>query len=518
MMIYCWIETAYPQEPKVGEHWVNNMTLEEAEKDTIIGRIRPSLGVRKDHFDRGRIKILFVIDASDYAKKKNKFHPKAKLDAELHQLIEGRYGRGEVFDCDTSHVIEVVEKEIGPINTDQIQVTIKSRSFRTLIRMKDKENCILDQGDPENVWKDVIDGITINSTKKKRPLILFVACGYGTEITLFVKKLHDLGWSDEEIKKSITINDKSDQFTKDWEEAGYNVVVGDFLYLDFGMKFDIILGNPPYNKGLLKGLPDSKRFDGLNGYPHLYFIQKSIHLAKENANLSFVIPAGLMTLSSLSSFRASLLEQVDVNRLDILPNSQKEIFCISQTNIMVLNLVKRPYQGRTLITRKRIDGTVDSTNVDLTKYSDYWPMFYGDYHREISELVEAKRKSSNQIAPEFYENLGKNKAFVSFGLKYNGDSEAGLLKRLQIWESGSFRPNVDSVAILRFEDLNHRDKMFEFYQSKLFALLLSAIISTDKIQPYFPVVIGDFDFDDQPLYEFFELPDHLIDYIEHFHD
>jgi len=242
-MIYCWSEPAYPGEYKVGEHWVSDMTLDDAIQHTIAGRIRSSLGVRKDLFDRDRIKVHFVIDASVYARQKNKFHPRSKLDAELHQLIEGRYGLGEVFDCEYQQIVDVIEREIDKINTHQVEVTIKSKSFKKLLKMKDRASCILDQGDPKDVWKEIVDRIPFT---RKRPSFLIVACGYGTEVSLLIERLQKLGWSDTAIKRSITINDRSDQFTKTWEEAGYTTVVGDLLYLDFGMKFDIILGNPPY--------------------------------------------------------------------------------------------------------------------------------------------------------------------------------------------------------------------------------------------------------------------------------
>jgi SAM-dependent methyltransferase len=281
MMIYCWEELMFPGEFKIGEHWVNDSTLDDAINDTIIGRIRASLGVRKDHFDRGdRIKVHFVIDASDYALEKNKFHPRSKLDSELHQLLEGRYGLGEVFQCDLDHIYKIIEQEIGSVNTSPIETKIKSKKFKELVKMKDKRECIFTQGDPVELWQDIIDQIPTDKYYNKRSKFLVVACGYGTEVIVLIEKLKSFGWVDSDIRKAIYINDKSDQFTKPWEALGFKVIVGDFLYLDFDMKFDVLVGNPPYQS--------PKAGDG-SLWPR--FIQKGFNALKNDGYIGWVVPS-----------------------------------------------------------------------------------------------------------------------------------------------------------------------------------------------------------------------------------
>jgi hypothetical protein len=63
-----------------------------------------------------------------------------------------------------------------------------------------------------------------------------------------------------------------------------NVVQGDFLTHDFGdLKFDVIMGNPPYNSPGLKS-------NGNVLYPR--FLQKSLQLLKENGYMCMVTPPG----------------------------------------------------------------------------------------------------------------------------------------------------------------------------------------------------------------------------------
>ena len=69
-------------ETKPGEHWCNNMTLEEALKHTEKYLKSTAWGgrVSKQKWNTGEWKIVHIEDVSKYAKKANKFYKHAKFD------------------------------------------------------------------------------------------------------------------------------------------------------------------------------------------------------------------------------------------------------------------------------------------------------------------------------------------------------------------------------------------------------------------------------------------------------
>lgn len=79
-MIYVWQDLDSPKtENKLGDHFIENCTIEEAYED-IKHYIRNSLGRQKHKYDEGRVIIHLIHDASDYAKKKNRFGKHKKID------------------------------------------------------------------------------------------------------------------------------------------------------------------------------------------------------------------------------------------------------------------------------------------------------------------------------------------------------------------------------------------------------------------------------------------------------
>ena len=92
MFCYLWSEDS--KECKFGERWVF------AEQDPMtecIKRIRNSVGVRKDKFDEGTIKLLAIWDVTEYAKTIGKYYKGSKVDDSIRTYIGFRKGTtGEI--------------------------------------------------------------------------------------------------------------------------------------------------------------------------------------------------------------------------------------------------------------------------------------------------------------------------------------------------------------------------------------------------------------------------------------
>jgi hypothetical protein len=111
---------------------------------------------------------------------------------------------------------------------------------------------ILGNPDDPSLWEEIISYIPDSVLLKPNVRILNVACGHGTEAVILAKRMLALGIPKEQVQESIWLIDKYKVFTNHAKLAyGFkNVVTEDFLDWNPNMKFDAVLGNPPYLKGL----------------------------------------------------------------------------------------------------------------------------------------------------------------------------------------------------------------------------------------------------------------------------
>ena len=106
------------------------------------------------------------------------------------------------------------------------------------------------------------------------------------------------------------------------------------------MKFDFIIGNPPYNRGLVKkDLPIYNHPSiGSNKLPYVAFIIKALELSHESTIISFIIPATVLAGKSKQRIRSDLIA---AGRLDIL-DMQTGVNCFGcgLSRIIILNIDK----------------------------------------------------------------------------------------------------------------------------------------------------------------------------------
>lgn len=109
---------------------------------------------------------------------------------------------------------------------------------------------ILGQADSVELWSEIISYIPDSVLLKPGVRILNVACGHGTEVVLIAKRMLALGISKEAVNDASYLIDKYNVFTNH-AKAKYgfkNVITADFLTWKTDMKFDVVIGNPPYLK------------------------------------------------------------------------------------------------------------------------------------------------------------------------------------------------------------------------------------------------------------------------------
>src|SRR5210317_1351613 len=148
--------------------------------------------------------------------------------------------------------------------------------------IKDESKGILGKPDPQEMWEQYIAEIPNEVFLKKDVKILCPACGHGTEADIVVRRMLSLGRTIDEIKNSIFLIDKYKVFTKDAVRRGYkNVFKTDFLEWSSDIKFDIVLGNPPFREGS----QHAKKI-------WLDFTIKSLEFLKPNGYIGLIIPTG----------------------------------------------------------------------------------------------------------------------------------------------------------------------------------------------------------------------------------
>ena len=147
--------------------------------------------------------------------------------------------------------------------------------------------------------------------------ILDPACGNGIFSTVLVEKFME-GLKDfepnfklrykhivENILYVCEIQEKNVNIYKSifdkFDEFSLNVYYTDFLEKDFTQKFDIIVGNPPYNGSNL-----GDRSSGGRNILWNKFVKKSLTLLVKNGFLCFVHPAGWRKPVSKNSFNTGM--------------------------------------------------------------------------------------------------------------------------------------------------------------------------------------------------------------------
>lgn len=172
---------------------------------------------------------------------------------------------------------------------------------------------ILGAPDSPEVWHELINQIPNSTLLNPKALILNVACGHCTEANLLVKRMMALGIKQEQINSRVWLIDKYRTFTTHAQAVpGFkNVITCDFLSWETDMKFDVVIGNPPYQK------PKSGTRLGSRGDSSLWdkFVIKSLAMLNDGGYLAFIHPTAWRKPEDRNGFWKLLTQDNQMHKL-----------------------------------------------------------------------------------------------------------------------------------------------------------------------------------------------------------
>lgn len=222
---------------------------------------------------------------------------------------------------------------------------------------------ILGQPDSTELWGEIISHIPDSVLLKPGVRILNVACGHGTEAVLIAKRMLALGISKEAVNDALYLIDKYNVFTNPLKvERGFkNVITADFLTWETDMKFDVVIGNPPYA-------------DPINDKRMLWnvFSDKAIEIAEYNGYIALVTPATWLTATSNIHNSYKLYETKQIEKAVIFDKEDK------------------PFDEGTTVSY------VIARNADSIKKA---PLYYTQYSKKIETFVGNVDFTSEKVWP-----------------------------------------------------------------------------------------------------------------------
>lgn len=397
---------------------------------------------------------------------------------------------------------------------------------------------ILGKPDSAEMWSDIISNIPDEIFLKKDLKILNFAFGHATEADIISKRMKTLGRTPIEIKKSMYLVDKYSVFSKAAMRKGYtNVFKQDFINWETDMKFDVVIGNPPYqNPGKSKGQKLWYKF-----------IFKCSDLVKEDGYLAMVTPTSWIR-GGVNHGKAGVL---------------KDIFGVKQLVIASFRDITKTYFPRIgieigwwvmqnkLITEKTkfilkdADVELDLTGIEvmspvadsraigiLNKFIDNKykkeEIIYFNYKNSDRENEKAESTNTHTVKHWVHGCSQKSNDHYTY-LENRFNNKLDFKKVMFLIGSRFWQPHVDEENVgviaqgfaIPIKDNWTKESILSIYESKLWKLIFFNFqleqngFMKNAIVRRTPAMDMTKEWTDDEIYKYFNLTEEEIEYIEH---
>lgn len=364
------------------------------------------------------------------------------------------------------------------------------------------------------------------------------AIGGGQFVKEIERRKRAAGKSDDEIRKSV-YGIEGNILRRNYAIHKHNLVgnysIGDFLQEDYtGMKFDVIVGNPPYQESKEHG----KKTTG-NGALWVRFTVNAFSILKDNGYLAFITPDSWTAPTyDLMGSRESLFNDYfkKYNLLYINFDVKKFFPRIGIDPAGFILKKESSYKNTQIIIPNR------TLRLDLSNMR-FIPKDVSDVSLSIHSKVLSNKTNARQIKMRW------SKSITSIKINETADDEykypfidhhaykpirwANKLdpdfnkKKILVPYVGKYQCIIDkvgeygareSVSVLFLNDNENVDYAEHYYNSKLVRFIMETNKWTQyvlaQILNYIPITDFTRDWTDADLYKFFKLTQEEIDYIE----
>jgi len=389
---------------------------------------------------------------------------------------------------------------------------------------------ILGSPDKPDLWQDIIGNISDSLLKTPNIRILVVACGHATEAVILARRMLALGVNKKSVNESIWLIDKYQVFTNPAKQIyGFtNVVTDDFLTWNPTMKFNVILGNPPYQ-------------DPNNDKRMLWnqFADKCIDIAAEDAHIALVHPTTWLTTKTNIHNSYRLFEQLQVEKAVIYDREDKPFEEGTSVSYTITKNTKRHKPTKLYYAKynARTEDFVADINIAQDKF---WPGQLTPINLKIHNKLQTHKKIKFIKSCEFHNQKLKAKKLVSdtksAKFPYTHHVSAAITRYTNVKFSDHdtwkvmvpLTSTIDRAVIDK--ECGHGEDMLSLYVTnqstaknikKLFNTKLYKFIGklykngrNQPLQNLFPLVDFNVGWTDDELYKHFKLTKQEIAYIE----
>lgn len=189
---------------------------------------------------------------------------------------------------------------------------------------------------PSDIVQKLLNNLSFCSDEGRSKIILDPCCGTGSFLLHFppeIKLSQIYGTDVDEISVKITrINLALKYEDADISLLFQNIQLRNFLLEKFPLKYDYIIGNPPWGydfneteKVFLRTHFSSASGNKIESYD--LFVEQALRLASDHGRISFVLPEAMLNVKAHTLIREILLENASMERISYLGDVFDKVQC-----------------------------------------------------------------------------------------------------------------------------------------------------------------------------------------------